>query len=88
MKKHTKIYLEGMGYDEVDFIECEVCEAPAVDIHHIDARGAGSTKKEYDVMELMAVCRTCHIDYGDKKQYKEYLRKIHKMRYDIRNNNA
>ena len=35
-----------MGYDETDFIPCEVCGAQAIDIHHIEARGMGGTKKK------------------------------------------
>jgi hypothetical protein len=43
MKKHTKLYLQEMGYDETDWIPCEVCNRQAVDIHHIEARGMGGT---------------------------------------------
>ena len=35
-----------MGYDETDFIPCEVCGGQAIDIHHIEARGMGGTKKK------------------------------------------
>lgn len=35
-----------------------------------------------DVIEnLMACCRECHIKYGDKKQYKEFLKDIHEKNY-------
>jgi len=79
MKKHTKIYLDYFGYSKEDFIHCEICEARAVDIHHIDARGMGGDPKgDKDVIEnLMAVCRNCHNEYGDKIQHKELLKKIH-----------
>lgn len=33
MQKHTEIYLDYYGYDETDFIGCEVCGKPAVDCH-------------------------------------------------------
>ena len=37
--------------------------------------GGGKTK---DTIEnLMALCRSCHVEYGDKKQHKEFLRKKH-----------
>lgn len=76
MKKHTKIYLEYFNYGIEDFIPCEICRNRAVDIHHIDARGMGGSDK--DVIEnLMAVCRKCHNKYGDKKQFKEFLKKVH-----------
>lgn len=80
MKAHTKIYLQGMGYDTSDFIPCEVCSHQAVDIHHIEARGMGGTKKEDTLENLMALCRKCHIDYGDITEYKDYLTKIHRLR--------
>lgn len=77
MKKHTKLYLNTLGYGTSDFIPCEICEAKAVDIHHIDARGMGGSDKD-NIDNLMALCRNCHIKYGDKKQYKDMLRREHK----------
>lgn len=57
MKKHTKIYMDHYGYDVSDFIECELCRAKAIDVHHINGRG-----KDKDVIEnLIAVCRDCHV---------------------------
>jgi 5-methylcytosine-specific restriction endonuclease McrA len=77
MQKHTQIYLQGMGYKKTDFIPCEVCGSQAVDIHHIEARGMGGSKKADTIENLMGCCRQCHIKYGDKKQYKEFLKEIH-----------
>ena len=77
MKKHTKIYLDYFGYDINDFICCEVCGGRAVDIHHIEARSMGGSKTKDTIENLMAVCRPCHIFYGDKKQYKDKLKEIH-----------
>ena len=77
MKKHTKVYLSFFGFDESDFIGCEVCGKQANDIHHIEARGMGGTKQADTIQNLMAVCRDCHIKYGDKKDHKEYLQNIH-----------
>jgi hypothetical protein len=45
MKNHTKVYLNEIGYDTTDWIPCEVCQAQAVDIHHIEARGMGGSKE-------------------------------------------
>ena len=77
MQKHTQIYLQGMGYKKTDFIPCEVCGSQAVDIHHIEARGMGGSKRADVIENLMGLCRKCHIEYGDKKQYKEFLKDIH-----------
>lgn len=37
----------------------------------------GGTKNKNDITNLMALCRECHIDYGDKKQYKDLLKETH-----------
>jgi predicted restriction endonuclease len=82
MRKHTKIYLDYFGYGIEDFIPCESCGAKAVDIHHIEARGMGGNKEADKIGNLMALCREHHIEYGDKKQYIEYLKEIHKEKLD------
>lgn len=64
MKKHTKIYLNFFEIEPVPgvFIPCESCGDPAVDIHHISARGMGGDPQGIkDVPEnLIALCRLCH----------------------------
>lgn len=79
MTKYLKTYLDYFNLDAGDFIACEICNSPAVDIHHIEARGMGGTKdpKANNIDNLMALCRYCHDYYGDKKQYKSYLKSIH-----------
>jgi 5-methylcytosine-specific restriction endonuclease McrA len=74
MKKHVKVYMDHFGYVGDDFIPCEVCGARAVDIHHIDCRGMGSSKTKDTIENLMAVCRECHLKYGDKKDHMDFLR--------------
>ena len=80
MKNHTKIYLKFFGFSTDEFIPCEVCQSRAVDIHHIECRGMGSSKEKDTIENLMAVCRECHIKYGDKKIHIEYLKEIHKWK--------
>lgn len=65
------------GYDVSDFICCEICGGEAVDINHIDARGMGGSKGKDVIENLMAMCRPHHLEFGDKKQHKEYLKKVH-----------
>lgn len=79
MKRHTKIYMDAFGYDTSDFIPSEISGEPAVDINHIDARGMGGDPTGgKDVIEnLMAMTREEHIKYGDKEQYKEWLKSVH-----------
>lgn len=80
MKKHTKIYLDAMGYDVTDYVPCEVCQSKAVDIHHIEARGMGGSKEADTIDNLMALCRACHNEFGDKTHYKELLKATHALR--------
>ena len=37
----------------------------------------GGTKQADTIQNLMAVCRDCHINFGDKKEHKEYLQDVH-----------
>jgi len=82
MTKYLKTYLDYFGMDTSDFIPCEICMAKAVDIHHIEARGMGGTSdpKINEIGNLMALCRSCHDYYGDKKQYKDFIKSIHLQR--------
>lgn len=77
MKAHTKVYMKHFGYGVEDFIPCEVCGARAVDIHHIDCRGMGGSKRKDTIDNLMALCRPCHLEYGDKKQHIDFLNEVH-----------
>lgn len=77
MKKHTKVYLKKTRLDPHEVL-CEVCRQKAVDIHHIDARGAGGSNLRDHIENLMALCRYCHNKYGDKTKYKAWLKTIHK----------
>lgn len=78
MSKHKEIYFKYFGYSSGDWIGCEVCGKTAVDVHAIECDGMGGTKIDPPIEELIAVCRECHILYGDKKQFKEWLKEIHK----------
>jgi 5-methylcytosine-specific restriction endonuclease McrA len=82
MKKHVKVYLNHFDYDTDDFIPCEVCGAKAVDIHHIKARGMGGSNTKDVIENLQALCRKCHLDFGDKKQWMDFLINKHKNKLD------
>jgi hypothetical protein len=79
MKKHTKIYYAAFGYDESDWIKCEVigCEAKADDIHHIDCRGMGGSKRKDYIENLQAICRHHHEKLGDRKGDINFLKLCH-----------
>ena len=74
MKPHTKTYLKEMGYDDTDFIGCEVTGEKAVDIHHIRGRGRGGKDT---LCNLMALTRKTHRDLGDNKHWREFLISAH-----------
>lgn len=78
MKSYTKVYLKYFGYTTADYIPCEVsgCGKKAVDLHHVEARSKRMDLLD-DIHNLMAICRTCHEKYGDKKQYKDFLKETH-----------
>jgi hypothetical protein len=40
----------------------------------------GGTKKADTIDNLMALCREHHLQYGDKKQFIEFLKDIHKQK--------
>lgn len=86
MKNYVKVYFDFFGYDTESFIPCEVCGTKAVDIHHIHRRGMGGSKSADNIGNLMAVCRVCHIKYGDLKQYKEFLIETHQKYMDKHKN--
>jgi 5-methylcytosine-specific restriction endonuclease McrA len=77
VKNHTKVYLKAFGYDTNSWIACEVCGGTAVDIHHLNARGMGGSKIADTIENLMALCRPCHVAYGDIKEFKERLKATH-----------
>jgi len=80
LKKHTKLYFQHFGYTIADFICCEVCRAKANDLHHIESRGMGGSKEKDVITNLMALCRDCHVRYGDRKEFKEFLVRKHQER--------
>lgn len=77
MRPYTLKYLRHFGYDISSFIPCEVCGKKAVDIHHIENKKIGGSKTKDTIENLMALCRECHLKYGDKKQHKEFLITAH-----------
>ena len=73
MVKYKKVYIDYFGYYKGEYISCEVCNAPSIDIHHIEGR-----VKSGDVIEnLIAVCRECHNKCHSSKEFNEKAKEIH-----------
>ena len=76
--------MDYFNYKIHEDVLCEICGSPAIDIHHIEARGMGGSKTKDVIENLMALCREHHEQFGDKKQYKEWLTKIHMRKISSR----
>lgn len=84
MKPHVALYHKAMGYYPGEWIPCELCDATAVDIHHIEARGMGGTSQQDEIGNLMALCRGHHLQYGDVSDQKDYLKFVHGLKMQLR----
>ena len=80
MKPYIKTYLKHFHYLADDFIPCEICGRKSVDFHHIECRGMGGSKIKDNIENIMALCRECHLEYGDKKVWKKFLKENHEQK--------
>lgn len=74
---HTAIYLAAFGYGDTDFIPSEMSGQRCQDVHHIEAKGMGSSKSLDRIENLMGLTREEHTEYGDKEQYMSMLYSKH-----------
>lgn len=76
---YKRLYLDYFGFKVSSDSFCEIphCGRIAVDVHHIECRGIGGTTAVEDINNLMGLCREHHLEYGDKKQWKEFLQIVH-----------
>lgn len=79
MPEHTAVYMKFFGYGTNDFIKSELTGSKCKDIHHIRSRGAGGTKREEDIKNLMSLTRLEHDYFGDKKHFLEFLDYAHEQ---------
>jgi len=80
MKKYVKVYLDGMGYVEGEFVICEYCRCrESGPPHHIFARGMGGSKRRDVIENLIGLCYLCHDraeNRGKPKITKDELKEI------------
>ena len=81
MSKHLRIYDKFFDIDVHNPRRCELTggRRPKVEVHHIDARGMGGNKKKDNIENCMALISTAHNYFGDKVQYKDWLRENHEL---------
>jgi len=80
-QEYVKIYCKALGYDAKDptfFVPSEISGERAVDVHHI-------INREDRIENMMAVTRKEHQDYGEIKDLKVLLLKIHRRFLQINN---
>jgi hypothetical protein len=77
LKKYKKVYIDYFGYDVTDYIGCEICTAPSVDIHHLIPKGMGGSKTKDYIGNLIAVCRECHNKCHNSKEFNDNAKEIH-----------
>jgi len=71
MRKHTKIYIDSLGYDSCDFMPCEITGSRGVDVHHI-------VNRENRIENLMLLTRVKHIELGEIKSKNAYTLRKHR----------
>lgn len=76
MPLHTALYYKTLGFEPTDFVPSEISSKKADDIHHIIHRGLIGEQADHP-LNLMALTREEHYDYGDNKEALEMLIKIH-----------
>ena len=69
--------MDYFGYHAGDFIACEMCGAPSVEIHHIRPRSL-EKKAENKIENLAALCRSCHEKAHASKEFTERLKEKHR----------
>lgn len=84
MKQYTRTYLIAINEltdDNNTFIECECCGMRATEIHHILNKNRliehGILDRKDNIENIMAICRSCHNEWGDKDGYISILFKTH-----------
>ncbi len=75
MMPHKRKYLNHFEYGPDDYVPCEICKTPAVEIHHIKYKSRGG-KDEID--NLAALCRKCHNDCHNEILSERDMMYIHK----------
>ena len=77
MSPTKELYYKKMGYIPGEFVPCEITGGELHDANHIDARGMGGRPSMDFIENLIGLSRNVHLIVGDKKKYKDELRRQH-----------
>lgn len=77
MQKYIKVCLMSRGYDPdfTQYLKCDLCEEPAVDIDHLNHKDKKRSTHLEDPLNLQPVCRYHHSNKGgwDEKERREQI---------------
>lgn len=73
------------GFDESDFVPCEICGGKVADVHHIRSKSLAK-KLENDISNLMGLCRVHHDLAHASYQFAQNLSAIHR-KYMLKHSN-
>lgn len=83
MKQHIKNFYKHYNLAPDEWFGCQVCNATAVDVHHIVFKSQGGSD---DVSNLCFLCRSCHSKahklaspYLEKEELLKIVDKLSKM---------
>lgn len=81
MQKHIENYLNYFGYSGLEYIPCEVCKSPAVDVHHVVPRSRFGSKCKHEQDHIsnligLTLCECCHTSIENKKKDGENLTRL------------
>jgi hypothetical protein len=68
--------MDALGYDETDFMPCEITGSTGVDIHH-------TANREKRIENLMLLTREKHVELGEIKSEMCYLLEVHRDFLDV-----
>jgi len=79
MKNHVRIYLKFWGYSassvSQEKVLCDYCQKNTdTEIHHLQKRQAGGSKKRDTVDNLVALCRSCHTMADYNKEFNQMVK--------------
>lgn len=82
LQNHIKTYFEYHGFTHQGEVMCQVCNAPAHDIHHIVPRSKFGSKRKHEqdhISNLIALCRSCHDKAHSNELTREMLEEFNKF---------